>query len=118
MTKEFANQFALEWIKAWNSKDINKIMSHYTVDFEMSSPVIKSLVNEASGTLKGKESVMSYWSKAINTNPNLSFTLINVYSGVNSIVINYKGHRSISSEVLFFNEKKKVYRAYAHYIQE
>lgn len=118
MTREFANQFALNWIQAWNSKDINTIMSHYTEDFEMTSPVIISLVNEASGTIKGKESVKRYWSKAIQTNPNLYFTLVNVVIGVNSVVINYKGHRGLSSEVLFFNANNKVYRAYAHYIQE
>lgn len=118
MKKEFANQFALEWIHAWNSKDINEITSHYAEEFEMTSPVIKDLINEGTGALKGKESIKAYWLKAIKANQNLHFTLINVYIGVNSIVINYKGHRGLSSEVLHFNEDKKVERAYAHYIQE
>ncbi|WP_126457082.1 YybH family protein [Sulfuriflexus mobilis] len=118
MTREFANQFALEWIQAWNSKDINTIMSHYAEDFEMTSPIIMSLVNEASGTIKGKDAITKYWSKAIKTNPNLHFTLVNVFIGVTSILINYKGHRGLSSEVLHFNANNKVNRAYAHYIQE
>lgn len=118
MTKEFANQFSLEWIQAWNNKDINKIMSHYTEDFEMTSPVITSLTNEASGTIKGKEAVKEYWSKAIKANLNLHFILVNVFIGVNSIVINYKSHRGLSSEVFYFNANNKVNRVYAHYIQD
>ena len=40
MTKDFAIRFAGEWIAAWNAHDLGRILSHYTEDFEMSSPVI------------------------------------------------------------------------------
>jgi ketosteroid isomerase-like protein len=38
MTAEFAAQFAEEWIAAWNSHDLDRILSHYADDFEMASP--------------------------------------------------------------------------------
>jgi len=55
ITKEFAEHFAREWIGSWNTHDLDRILSHYTDDFEMSSPVITKITDEASGTLKGKK---------------------------------------------------------------
>lgn len=39
----WAYDFAKEWIAAWNSHDLDRILSHYVEDFEMSS-----LTNERS----------------------------------------------------------------------
>ena len=39
LTKEFARRFAEDWIASWNSHDLARILSHYTEDFEMSSPI-------------------------------------------------------------------------------
>jgi len=41
MKPEFANKFSAAWIEAWNEHDLDKIMTHYTEDFQMSSPVNK-----------------------------------------------------------------------------
>ena len=34
-------QFAKEWIESWNSHDIDKILNHYSDDFEITTPMIK-----------------------------------------------------------------------------
>lgn len=115
MNKEFTHNFVLEWIKAWNARDLNKIMSHYTDDFEMSSPIIKQIMNEKSGILKGKETIKAYWEKALKMNPDIHFELLSFYSGANSVVIHYKGHRGLSAETFFFNSEGKVKSAHAHY---
>ena len=54
LDRKFAEAFAAEWIAAWNSHDLERILSHYTEDFAMSSPGIVKLASEPSGTLKGK----------------------------------------------------------------
>jgi hypothetical protein len=115
MEKEFANQFVSEWIEAWNSHDLDKIMSHYSNDFEMSSPVIKQIANESSGKLKGKSAVRAYWEKALKMNPSLHFELIKSFVGANSIVIHYRGHRGLAAETFIFNGEGMVTNAYAHY---
>jgi hypothetical protein len=115
MDKVFVNDFAHEWVDAWNSHDLDRIMSHYSEEFEMSSPVIKKITDEKNGTLKGKNVVRAYWEKALKMNPTLHFELIKSFSGVNSIVIHYKGHRGLSAEIFFFNGEGKVTSAYAHY---
>lgn len=114
--KEFADHFASDWIDAWNKHDLVRILSHYTDDFEMSSPVIIKLADEPSGTLRGKDAVGSYWVKALQLFPDLHFELLATLVGVNSITLYYKGVRGSSAEVFHFNQDGKVTKAYAHYL--
>jgi aryl-phospho-beta-D-glucosidase BglC (GH1 family) len=110
-----ANEFAEHWIHSWNSHDLDEIMSHYTDDFEMSSPVIIQSMNEPSGKLRGKDIIRVYWSKALEKYPQLHFEKLNVLLGVNSVTIIYNGVRGLSAEVFHFNASGKVHAAYAHY---
>ena len=54
MQQGLAERFAREWVAAWNSHDLERILEHYEDDFEMSSPIIVTLMGEPSGKLKGK----------------------------------------------------------------
>lgn len=112
---EFATHFAAEWIGAWNSHDLERILSHYSDDFEMSSPVIVSLVGEPSGTLRGKATVGAYWARALQHIPDLRFDLLGTLVGVDSITLYYKGPRGMSAEVLYFGPEGRVVKAGAHY---
>ena len=115
MNIQQANEFAEHWIHAWNSHDLNEIMSHYTDDFEMTSPVIIQSMNEPSGKLRGKDIIRVYWSKALEKYPQLHFEKLYVLLGVNSVTIIYNGVRGPSAEVFHFNASGKVNAAYAHY---
>ena len=115
MNAETARNFASHWIATWNGHDLEQILSHYTDDFEMSSPVIVSTMNEPSGKLKGKELIRVYWSKALAKYPDLHFELLHVLTGAGSVTIIYNGVRGLSAEVFHFNSQGKVYAAFAHY---
>ena len=115
MDKGFANDFAHEWVEAWNSHDLDRIMSHYAEGFEMSSPVIRQIAGENSGKLTGKNAVRAYWEKALSMMPTLHFELIKAFAGVDSVVVHYKGHRGLAAETFFFDSEGKVISAYAHY---
>ena len=116
MEKEFAEDFAEEWIAAWNAHDLDRILSHYADDFEMSSPVIIQVANEPTGTLRGKAAVGAYWKKALELIPDLQFELLTVLAGVNSVTLYYKGARGrLAAEVFHFGTDNKVVRAFAHY---
>lgn len=115
INKAFADAFAADWIDAWNTHDLDRILSHYTDDVEMSPPVIVTVADEPSGMLKGKVSVRSYWAKALQAMPNLHFTLIMTLIGVNSVTLYYDGVRGPSAEVFHFNQDGKVSKTYAHY---
>jgi len=107
---------ASQWIAAWNSHDLDRVLAFYTDDFEMSSPYIVDIVGEPSGTLFGKPAIRAYWEKAMRLFPGLHFTPEIVYKGANSLVICYTsqaGRRC--GEILFLNAEGKCFRSAAHH---
>lgn len=116
LTKEFADHFATEWIASWNSHDLNRILAHYTDDFQMSSPRIVTIAGEPSGTLRGKAAIGAYWQKALALIPDLHFELQTTLLGVDSITLYYRGVRGgLAAEVFFFDAEQRVFKACAHY---
>lgn len=116
MDKVFAEHFATDWIASWNAHDLERILSHYADDFEMSSPVIVQVAGEPSGILRGKAAVSAYWEKALGLIPDLQFELLSVLAGINSITLYYKGARGrLAAEVFHFGPDNRVVRAFAHY---
>ena len=107
----WADQFANEWIDAWNSHDLDRILSHYVEDFEMSSPLIIERKIDPSGILRGKPAIREYWAIGLAAVPPIKFELIDVHVGVNAIGILYRsiGRRRVI-EMLTFNEDKQVIR--------
>lgn len=111
-----AKDFAVEWISAWNSHDMNKILEHYTEDFEITTPMIKTVMGIESGILKGKDAIRDYWSTALIKIPDLHFELKAVTESVESIAIFYKSvFDKMAIEVMFFNAEGKIYKVIAHY---
>lgn len=115
LSREFADRFAAEWIDAWNSHDLDRILSHYTDDFVMSSPRIAVVAGEPSGVLRGRQAVGAYWKRALELAPALRFELLSTFAGADSVVIHYLGVRGPAAEVFFFDADGRVSRAAAHY---
>lgn len=116
LDKAKAEAFASEWIAVWNSHDLQRILAHYSEDFEFSSPFIIEVAGEPSGILRGKQAVGAYWAKALARIPNLHFTLESVLWGIQSLVIHYRRHDGrMASEWFEFGADGKVARSAAHY---
>lgn len=115
LDRAFAERFAAEWVAAWNSHDLGRILSHYHPEFEMSSPRIVQIVGEPSGRLRGHAAVGAYWAQALALLPELHFTLIDTFLGTDSITLHYEGPRGPAAEVFFFDLQGRVVRAAAHY---
>lgn len=114
--QSFAEHFAADWIDSWNSHNLERILTHYDDDFEMSSPYIPKIAGEPSGTLRGKAAIAAYWDKALQLIPDLHFELITTLVGVDSITIYYKGAQErVVAEVFHFGSNQKVVKAYSHY---
>ena len=114
--KHMAEEFAADWIAAWNAHDLERILAHYAEDFEMSSPIIAQIGGEPSGCLRGKATVREYWAKALAMVPDLHFELIGSFVGANSLALYYKGARGRPViETFHFGPDHKVTRAFAHY---
>ena len=112
----WAEQFATEWVAAWNAHDLPCILSHYADDFDMSSPFIVERMGEPSGTLRGKGAISVYWQRGLDAAPPLRFELLDVFVGVASITLHYRSSRGfLAAEVLTFNDAGLVTKGAAHY---
>jgi hypothetical protein len=59
----------------------------------MTSDIIQRLGFDLSGTLRGKDKVRAYWTKALTLAPDLHFELIDTYVSPDSVVVFYQNQR-------------------------
>lgn len=110
----FASELATEWIAAWNSHDLERILSHYTDDFEMRSPLIVERGFADGGALRGKAAIRPYWGAGLVASPPIRFELLGAYGGVNQVVIHYKSvGRRFVVEVLELDDQRRIIRGSA-----
>jgi len=111
-----AKAFATQWIESWNSHDLDRILSHYSDNFEMTSPMIKVALDTDTGTLAGKKEIRNYWEAAFKKLPDLHFELKDVTVSVESIAVYYKSvFDKMAIEVMFFDEEGQVNKVIVHY---
>lgn len=116
MTEADAQEFALEWIASWNSRDLERILRHYTDDVEVTSPLVETVLGRGRHTVRGKAELRSYWGPALARFPDLHFTLYRAYAGVQSVVLHYKSVQGlIGAESLELDEDGRIRRVLAHY---
>ena len=116
LEKTFAQRFVKDWIDSWNAHDLDRILSHYVDDFEMSSPIIVEMAGEPSGTLKGKGAVGAYWGKALAKFPDLHFDHVATFVGIDSVALQFRWSGGVATEVFLFGADRKVQRAFAHHV--
>ena len=114
----FAREFAQEWVDAWNSHDLERILTHYEDEVVLSSPVALKLLN-GDGTVRGKAALREYFLLGIQAYPNLRFDLIDTLWGTETIVIHYVNNvrGSETAEVMLLNRAGKIRRVWANYNQ-
>lgn len=101
--KDWARAFARDWIEAWNSHDMDRILSHYADDFQMSSPLIVERMKGSDGLLQGKAAIRAYWEPSLAADPPLEFELIDLLVGIDSITLYYRnvGKRVVAETLMF-----------------
>lgn len=116
VNSDFAKSFAKDWIDSWNSHDLDRILSHYSADFEMYSPLIVERTGNLTGKLVGKHSISEYWKVGLAAQPPIVFALEEVYVGIGTVVIRYNSvGRRKASEVFIFDDHGLVVRAFANH---
>ena len=109
-------EFAQEWLMAWNSHDLNKIMEHYSEKIDFVSPIIQQMGINAEGKIYNKSDLKDYFSKALQKYPDLHFELYHELKGSHSIVLFYRSvNNSFSAEYMELNNEGKVSKVRAHY---
>ncbi len=70
---EFANEFATNWIKNWNNRDVEAVLSHFDDDCIFESPLGKTYAG--SSVIRGKSALRAYWMAALGRIKSLKFEL-------------------------------------------
>ncbi|MFZ5575583.1 MAG: nuclear transport factor 2 family protein [Pseudomonadota bacterium] len=112
-----ARIFAQDWIAAWNARDLDAVLAHYSEDCTFVSPFVVRFAGEPSGSLTGKARLRAYWITALAALPTLHFELVDVLEGVDCITILYRGHRGLAAEVCELGADGRVVRGLALYAQ-
>ena len=116
LSAEDAQEFAKHWVEAWNSHNLDVIMSHYAADVVLVSPVAARILNDPSGTLKGRDAVRAYFRRGLEAYPNLEFELIDVMWGLSSVVLYYVNQNGTKTgEFMEIDAGKKIIRVVANY---
>ncbi|MCA6123659.1 nuclear transport factor 2 family protein [Bradyrhizobium sp. WSM 1704] len=82
-----------DWIAAWNSRDLERVLALYAEDAEMTSDRIPALGFGESGTVRGKDALRAYWGTALAKLPGLHFELIELFVSPDSVVVFYRNER-------------------------
>jgi len=109
-------EFAREWIEAWNHHNLEAILSHYDDDVEFASPFVAKLIGEPSGNIRGKVDLRGFFRKGLAVYPDLHFELLYILTGVNSVALVYRSvNKMLAVEVMQLNVYYKATKVIAHY---
>lgn len=98
-----AETFTRRWVTAWNAHDVDGVLDHFDDAVVFTSPVASLVLPATGGRVEGKDALREYWVSALALHPDLHFTVVDVYQGVDVVVINYRNHHGgLVNEVLRF----------------
>ena len=114
-----AERFARDWIEAWNSHDLEAILAHYADEVELTSPFVVQVLGDPSGTIRGKDNLRMYFAMGLSMFPDLSFYLIQAFTGVSSLVLHYRSvNDTMAAEVMVLNPSGKGIKVMAQYLAD
>ena len=80
------------WIEAFNTKQLEKLLSLYHDQAEHYSPKLKIRLPETNGLIKGKEALHSWWKDAFDRLPSLQYRLVRLTPYEDRIFMEYIRH--------------------------
>jgi ketosteroid isomerase-like protein len=122
LTGDEADAFVAEWMEAWNSHDLERILEHYADDVEYHSPFIAQMAEPggpgSDGRLVGRAAVREYFAAALARFDELHFDPpAQVAVGAGSVSFVYRSVNDLTAvETLVFTPgSRTVARAHCHY---
>jgi hypothetical protein len=116
LTESQVRQFASDWLRAWNSHDLDAIMSHYRSEIVLTSPVAARLLNDPTGAVTGELALRNYFKRGLEAYPNLTFKLLDVMWGLSSVVLYYENQNGTTTgEFMELDANLKVTKVVANY---
>jgi hypothetical protein len=116
LDKAKAEAFARAWMSAWNDRDIDRILAHYSDGVVFHSPRIALVMGTRAVSISGKAALRDYWTKALERSPELFFELENVLTSSDAITLLYTNHREeLVAETFLFDRDGEVHESVAAY---
>lgn len=111
----FAQRFTHDWISAWNSHNLDRILSHYADDVVLVSPVALKRLGNAS--VQGKAALRDYFRAGLQAYPDFRFDLIDIFWGFDTIALLYSSsfRTARTVEVMQLAPSGLVSRVWANY---
>ncbi len=116
MNKAQAQTAAHKWIAAFNDHDLETILSHYTESVALTSLLVSNVLGDPAGTVRGKQALRAYFAKALAAAPDLTFELLDVFLGVNSVAVYLRSNvRGLQLEVMELATDERIARVLVHH---
>ena len=116
VTKDEAWNLANHWVAAWNSHNLDSIITHYDDAIELTSPVAGQLLGMSDGRVVGKANLRAYFQRGLEAYPDLHFRLEDVLWGINTVLLYYTNQKGTrTAEFMELSATGKVARVVANY---
>lgn len=85
-------QIATAWFEAFNSHDLEKLLSLYDDQAQHYSPKLKVRLPETQGLIKGKTSLRDWWQDAFQRLPSLRYEVVKLTADDEQVFMEYIRH--------------------------
>jgi steroid delta-isomerase len=119
MTYQSMMAFAESWIAAWNRRDVDAVLAHYSEEAQFVSPVARNLLGRP--TLLNKKELEDYWRTALSRISTLEFKLDHAAWDEKRLELNVvyeanlNGERKRACEIMLFDAAGRQVRGEALY---
>jgi hypothetical protein len=92
MPSENNKQIALRWLSAFNTHNLDVLLSLYHDDAQHYSPKLKLRNPQTKGLIKGKAALRDWWQDAFKRLPTLRYEMLTLTADKNQIFMEYLRH--------------------------
>jgi limonene-1,2-epoxide hydrolase len=80
---------AIQWFKAFNTHDLEKLLSLYHANARHFSPKLKIHKPETKGFIVGKSALREWWQDAFNRLPTLNYSVTSITANDKAVFMEY-----------------------------
>lgn len=119
MNSETNKAIAIKWFDAFNTHNLEKLLSLYDEQAEHFSPKLKIRLPETKGLIKGKAALRNWWQDAFERLPSLKYEVKKLTADDEQVFMEYirhvQGEEDLKvGEVLEIKDKLIVYSRVYH----
>ena len=116
ISTKMAERICQDWIKAWNDRNLDALVTPFSDDIELTSPMVVKLFKLPMGTIKGKDMLREYFSKGLEAYADFKFESLAIFAGMDSVMLQYRGvDGSMVADYFALDYDGLIKKAVVHY---